>query len=74
MGFNGNCSMKPFNIALLLEKKQMLTRLSKTSSEFPRLKGFGLIIRTHIHECEVASEQYRNCLWMKNARSAIKYG
>ena len=39
--------MKPSKIALLLEKKQMLTRLSKFSSEFPRLKGFGLI--THVN-------------------------
>ena len=27
MAINGNCSTKPSNIALLLEKKQMLTRL-----------------------------------------------
>ena len=49
--FNGNCSMKPSNIALLLvnEKKQMFTRSSKFSSEFPPLKGFGLITRINIH-------------------------
>ena len=41
--FNGNCSTIPSNVALLLEKKKMLTRLSKFSSEFTRLKKFGLI-------------------------------
>ena len=47
MAFNGNCSMKISNIALLLEKKQMLTRFSKFSSKFPQLKGFVLI--THVN-------------------------
>ena len=49
MAFNGNCSPKPLNIALLLEKKQMLTRLSKFSIEFPQLEGFGLITRVNVH-------------------------
>ena len=47
MAFNGNCSAKPSNVALSLEMKQMLTRLNKFSSQFPRLKGFGLI--THVN-------------------------
>ena len=38
---------KPSNMALLLEKKQMLTRLCKFLSEFPRLEGFGLITRVN---------------------------
>ena len=49
MAFNGNCSMKPSNIALLLKKKQMLIIFRKFSSEFPRLKGFNLITRVNIH-------------------------
>ena len=66
MAFKGNYLMKSSNKALQLEKKQMLTRLSKFSSEFPQLEGCDLI--THInfhlntcmlpHKCEVASEQY----------------
>ena len=68
MVFNGKCSTKPSNIALLFEMKQMLIRLSKFSSKFPRLKGFGFITRVKIHSHtwvltswvrEVASEQYR---------------
>ena len=47
MAFNSNCSTKPSNITLLLEKKQMLTWLSKLLSEFPQLKGLGLI--THVN-------------------------
>ena len=35
MAFNGNYSVKSSNIVLLLEKKQMLTGLSKFLSEFP---------------------------------------
>ena len=49
MAFHGNCSMKRSNIALILEKKEMLTRLSKFSSEFPPLDGFGLITHVNIH-------------------------
>ena len=49
MAFDSNCSTKPSNIVLLLEKKQMLTRLSKFSNEFPRFKGFGLITCVNIH-------------------------
>ena len=49
MAFNGNYSVKSSNIVLLLEKKQMLTGLSKFLSEFPQLEGFGLITRVNIH-------------------------
>ena len=49
MAFNGNCSMKSSNIRLLLKKKQILTRLSKFSSEFPQLEGLGLITHANIH-------------------------
>ena len=50
--------MKSLNIVLLLEKKQMLsTRLSKFSSKFPRLEGFGLItcVSIHLHMCALTS-------------------
>ena len=49
MTFNGNYSTKYSNIALLCKKKQMLTGLSKFSSEFPQLEGFGLITRINFH-------------------------
>ena len=42
MAFNDNYLAKSSNIALLLEKKQLLTRLSKVSSEFLDSKDFWL--------------------------------
>ena len=35
IAFNGNYSTKSLNMVLLLEKKDVLTRLSKFSSQFP---------------------------------------
>ena len=60
MAFNDNYSTKSSNLALLLEKKQMLMKLSKFSSEFPRLKGFSLItcINFHSHTHVLPSQLY----------------